>query len=174
MVVSRSVRLQVQSRANFACEYCGVSEVNTGGELTVDHFQPTSLDGSDELDNLIYCCFRCNQYKGDYWPDSPAKPMLWNPRTESFHEHFVVIETGTLEPLTKKGAFTIQLLRLNRPHLVEHRLHQQRERIRTQLLEQLSRLLQSYEFISMQEANLVESQLKLLDEQISLMRRLLG
>jgi hypothetical protein len=29
---------QVRQRAGFVCEYCGVTEVDVGGQLTIDHF----------------------------------------------------------------------------------------------------------------------------------------
>jgi hypothetical protein len=48
-MISETLRLQVRQRANFACEYCGVTETDSGGELTIDHYQPQSQNGSDEL-----------------------------------------------------------------------------------------------------------------------------
>jgi len=112
------IRQQVRRRANFACEFCGVSETDTGGELTIDHFCPQSKGGDDSLDNLLYSCVRCNQYKLDYWPDSPAEPMLWRPRHEPASLHFLELDDGALYPLTETGAFTLRRLRLNR-----HRVH---------------------------------------------------
>ncbi len=87
MTVTAKEREKVRQRAQFACEYCGVTESDTGNQLTIDHFQPTSKSGSDQLDNLIYCCIGCNQHKGAYWPTSPDEPSLWNPRRESRSHH---------------------------------------------------------------------------------------
>ncbi len=121
MPVSASVRAQVRQRANFACEYCGVTETDAGGELTIDHIHPKSRGGDDALENLVYCCARCNVYKGDYWPEHPADPQLWNPRRELSSRHFLVDAEGLLIPLTDVGAFTIHQLCLNRLPLVAHR-----------------------------------------------------
>jgi hypothetical protein len=121
MSISAAARALVRQRAKFACEYCGVTETDAGGELTVDHIHPKSKGGSDSLDNLVYCCARCNLYKGDYWPQHPADPQLWNPRHESSSQHFFVDADGLLVPLTESGAFTIHHLCLNRPPLVAHR-----------------------------------------------------
>jgi len=55
MTISPPVLEQVRLRAQFACEYCGVMEADTGGELTVDHFQPSTRGGSDDASNLLYC-----------------------------------------------------------------------------------------------------------------------
>lgn len=109
---------QVRQRAGFTCEFCGVTETDTGGQLTVDHFQPKAKGGTDDLDNLIYCCFRCNQYKHDYWPSAPHESQLWNPRREQASQHFVELDNGHLHPVSAAGAFTIRRLRLNRPPLV--------------------------------------------------------
>src|SRR5688500_5532994 len=100
MTVTTAARDTVRRRAAFACEYCGVSETDTGGELTIDHYQPQTQRGTDELENLLYCCVRCNQYKADYWPVEPNEPLLWNPRSEPASAHFVQVEDGTLHPLT--------------------------------------------------------------------------
>jgi len=83
MTIKAAIRKQVRERAGFACEFCGISETDTGGQLTVDHFRPKAKGGDDSLDNLLYCCARCNQYKLDYWPSRPDDPPLWNPRPKN-------------------------------------------------------------------------------------------
>ena len=111
MTVSPSLRQQVRKRANFACEFCGVTETDTGGELTVDHYRPKTKGGKDTLENLLYCCVRCNLYKANYLPEKSDTPQLWNPRLTSFHQHFLELDDGRLSPLTPTGIITlIQLL----------------------------------------------------------------
>jgi hypothetical protein len=70
---------QVRERAAGACEYCGVTDTDSGGPLTVDHFQPRARGGTDDLSNLLYCCWRCNLYKADYWPADPGAVALGTP-----------------------------------------------------------------------------------------------
>ncbi len=117
---------EVRRRYQHRCGYCGVSETETGGELTVDHYHPTSLGGDDGDDNLVYCCFRCNTYKGDFWPSSEDLRRglrLLHPLRDSATQHLRENErTVRLEPLTNTGRFHLELLCLNRPQLVEHRL----------------------------------------------------
>ncbi len=60
----------VRERYVFRCGYCGVSEADVGGELTVDHFRPVSAGGDDDDENLVYACVRCNQYKGALSPEA--------------------------------------------------------------------------------------------------------
>jgi 5-methylcytosine-specific restriction endonuclease McrA len=68
MSLTALIREQVRQRAQCACEFCGVTEIDVGGMLTIDHFRPRTKVGSDTLENLIYACIACNQYKQDYWP----------------------------------------------------------------------------------------------------------
>jgi len=116
MTVPIDVREQVRRYANFACEFCGVTETDTGGELTIDHYQPKSKGEADGFDNLLYCCARCNQYKMDYWPVHPDNVSLWNPRQERFSQHFLELDDGTLHPLTAIGIFTFAETNSNITH----------------------------------------------------------
>ena len=58
MSIDSALRNLVRDRAQARCEYCGVSETDTGGELTIDHFKPVSIGGTDSDENLFYCWFR--------------------------------------------------------------------------------------------------------------------
>lgn len=172
MTIPIAVCEQVRRRANFACEFCGVSEADVGGQLTIDHFQPQSKGGTDDLDNLLYCCARCNQYKFDYWPADPDDPQLWNPRREPAEQHFLDLEDGTLHALTTTGAFTLQRLRLNRPPLVAHRLRKRRMTEATRQLTRYRDLALILKQLLAQQAMLMEEQRALLEEQRLLLQRL--
>ena len=37
-MIADSIRVEVRQRAEFRCELCGISETDSGGELTIDHF----------------------------------------------------------------------------------------------------------------------------------------
>ena len=73
-------------------------------KLTVDHFHPQARGGSDDYDNLLYCCNRCNQYKADYWAKNPTDPVLWNPREHPAAVHLLLLADGTLYPITPVGS----------------------------------------------------------------------
>lgn len=171
MSIADDLRERVRGRAHFACEFCGVTETNAGGELTIDHFQPVSKGGAGDLENLLYCCVRCNQYKADYWEE---KPRLWNPRQESFVNHFLLLADGKLYPLTKIGMFTLQRLRLNRPPLVNYRLRQQAHTEEDRLLAQYQAIVSLLTQITEQQARLLEEQRALLEEQKFLLTLLLN
>lgn len=132
----------VRNRYQRACGYCGVTELTTGGGLTLDHYRPRAAAGSDEPDNLVYACARCNQYKGDFWPtDADLKQghRVLHPGFDNIAVHLTEDrDTGHLLALTPTGAFHIALLRLNRPQLIAHRLAQHLQTI----LEEKIRLLE--------------------------------
>lgn len=174
MTTNTTVREQVRRRANYACEFCGISETDAGGKLTIDHFRPRSKGGEDHQDNVLYSCARCNQYKLDYWPVSLDDPILWNPRQEPASRHFLELDDGTLHPLTATGAFTLRRLRLNRPPLIAHRLRKRQERETTRLLTRYRDLTSLLEQLLSQQADLMEEQQRLLQEQHDLLGLLLG
>lgn len=131
-------RQSVRRAYDYRCGYCGVQEEETGSELEIDHFQPRSAGGGDELNNLVYCCPTCNRLKGDFWPlgDSsvPSLPLL-HPKRDDLSMHLREDVEGRLVALTEMGAFHIDRLRLNRPPLVALRHSRQQ---RTALWQELT------------------------------------
>lgn len=174
MTITADIRQQVRQRANFACEFCGITEVDTAGELTIDHFQPRTKGGNDALENLIYSCLRCNQYKSDYWPTTENDSVLWNPRQDEAKQHFLELENGTLHPLTAIGRFTIKRLRLNRKPLISYRLRQTQRAEELRLLTRYGELVELMERLNKQLSSLMEEQQVLLQEQRDLLRLILG
>jgi hypothetical protein len=174
MSISAEVRDQVRQRAQLACEYCGVAESDTGGLLTVDHFQPQARGGTDEIDNLLYCCHACNQFKADYWPRRETDLVLWNPRIEQRDRHLVLLDDGTLHPLTAIGSFTLKRLRLNRAPLVVFRTRQIRQMEEARLLKRYRDVIALLEQLHQQHAALLDEHRALLDKQWTLLRVLIG
>lgn len=52
-------RRGVLRRDSNRCAYCSKSAT------TIDHVQPKSRGGTDSWENLVACCLRCNNKKGD-------------------------------------------------------------------------------------------------------------
>ena len=116
---------QVAAQYGYRCGYCGVSEVDVGGALTIDHHEPVSAGGDDSDANLIYACIRCNQYKGDFTPnadDLARGRRLLHPLLDDPAAHLREESDGLLIGLTATGRFHILRLHLNRPQLIQHRL----------------------------------------------------
>lgn len=121
-----SIRNSLRARYDYQGGYCGVKEVEVGAELTIDHFQPRSHNGSDERDNLVYCCNACNQYKGDYWQPESVERVL-HPLHDNMTEHLIELNNGNLQALTETGAFHLSHLHLNRAALIANRKRKRRD-----------------------------------------------
>lgn len=164
---------QVRRRANFACEYCGASEIDSGGLLTVDHFRPRAQDGSDDLANLLYCCYRCNLHKGDYWPEQAGDGAIWNPRMEPMQTHLLLLADGNLFPITPVGEFTLQRLQLNRPQLVARRLRLRAAAERDRRDEETRNILELLLQSQLRRIAMHEEQTIMLKEEADLLKLLL-
>jgi len=100
-------RAALRARFDFQCGYCGVSELDVGAELTVDHFHPRSRGGSHTPDNWIYCCHACTEFKGDYWQAGDSERLL-HPEHDDMAKHVAEDTGGILQGRTATGAFHIQ------------------------------------------------------------------
>jgi len=168
-VTEQGRRAEVRQRYGERCGYCTVHETEAGSELEIDHFQPTSAGGSDDLDNLVYCCPACNRLKGDFWPvANPHTALrLLHPGRDDLSEHLHEEVDGLLEALTETGTFHIRRLRLNRPPLLA--LRQARRKVallreslfaaqeeQARLRERLATLEQNLQAILAQIASLLD------------------
>jgi len=61
--LSKKVRFEVFKRDSFTCQYCGRSAPDV--VLEVDHIQPVSKGGSDDVINLVTSCTSCNRGKSN-------------------------------------------------------------------------------------------------------------
>lgn len=61
--VSNKIRFEVFKRDCFTCQYCGLSSPKV--VLEVDHIEPVSKGGSNNILNLITACKECNSGKSN-------------------------------------------------------------------------------------------------------------
>lgn len=98
MTSQDALRLFVRARAQSLCEYCHSSEEASAALFAMDHILPRSLGGADHLANLALACQRCNGYRDNFTtavdPQTQAMVPLFNPRTQSWAEHFVWTADG--------------------------------------------------------------------------------
>src|ERR1700734_1299824 len=82
----------VERRADGRCEYCRMHQSLQGATFHIEHIVPISRGGTSELINLAWCCPSCNLSKSDrieaFDPDEAAMVLLFNPRCDSWSEHF--------------------------------------------------------------------------------------
>lgn len=126
MSISPAKRKAVAERAHYLCEYCFSAQRYSPQSFSVEHIQPTSKKGSDELENLALACQGCNSFKSDKTsaidPFSGRKTALYNPRKDIWDKHFVWSEDFLeIVGLTAKGRATVKLLKLNREEVVNLR-----------------------------------------------------
>lgn len=61
--ISKKLRFEVFKRDKFTCQYCGRKAPDV--ILEVDHIEPVSKGGTNEITNLITSCRDCNRGKSD-------------------------------------------------------------------------------------------------------------
>ena len=67
-------RRGVLRRDAHRCAYCGKAA------STIDHVMPRSRGGKDTWENLVACCLKCNNSKGDRTPAEMAWSLRMVPR----------------------------------------------------------------------------------------------
>ncbi|MEO0768044.1 MAG: HNH endonuclease signature motif containing protein [Cyanobacteria bacterium J06649_4] len=117
--VSIRLREEVSERANQLCEYCKCPDAFSPDSFTVDHIHPRQAGGSTVSENLAWACFGCNgrKHKRTTAIDTQTgtKTMLFNPRQQSWKEHFAWNrDTTQMIGKTPCGRATIEALALNR------------------------------------------------------------
>jgi hypothetical protein len=123
-VVSAKLAAQVQSRANFVCEYCKIPEQLSSLSFEVDHIIARIHGGNSTLENLAWTCPVCNLFKGTNLTsidrENGRVVRLFNPRRENWHNHFALKE-GLILPLSAIGRVTVFLLRMNSRETINSR-----------------------------------------------------
>jgi 5-methylcytosine-specific restriction endonuclease McrA len=84
-------RRGVLRRDAHRCGYCG------RGASTIDHILPRSRGGGDSWENLVACCLRCNNLKGDRTPGEMSWELRVTPRPPH-GGHWTVRGTERAEP----------------------------------------------------------------------------
>ena len=73
----RPSRNNILWRDKNQCQYCGVIE--SPRDMTIDHVVPRSRGGENTWSNLITCCKKCNQKKGNRTPEEANMSLLNKP-----------------------------------------------------------------------------------------------
>jgi len=126
MNIADSIKELVRARARQSCEYCHLPSDASYVNFHIDHIIPLKHDGSSDMDNLAYCCRLGNQYKGysisAFIPGTRQLISLFDPRNESWKDHFAVNSSGFLMPKSATGEATIRVLKMNISDRVQERL----------------------------------------------------
>jgi hypothetical protein len=126
-VVTEAVRVEIETRAGFRCEYCHLPTRGQVATFPVDHPVPQSGGGATEMGNLALACPHCNGHKWAHTtgtdPLTGKAVALFNPRQDRWEEHFCWSEAdpAVLHGKTPCGRGTIDRLQMNHPNLVDIR-----------------------------------------------------
>lgn len=76
-------RKNILLRDRNTCQFCG--RVFPSADLTLDHVVPRSRGGRSSWENLVACCYRCNNAKGDRTPEEAGLKLQRRPRPFTLH-----------------------------------------------------------------------------------------
>ncbi len=76
-------RKNILLRDRNTCQFCG--RIFPAGELTLDHVLPRSRGGHSTWENLVACCYACNNRKGDRMPEEAGLRLQRRPRPFTLH-----------------------------------------------------------------------------------------
>jgi hypothetical protein len=114
--IPTSLRLFVEDRAHFCCEYCLLHKDDHYWSHEVDHIYATKHGGDTVEANLCLSCVDCNRHKGSdiasIDPLTKTPVFLFHPRLNHWHEHFELAD-GVIEGLSVQGRATARLLHFN-------------------------------------------------------------
>jgi 5-methylcytosine-specific restriction endonuclease McrA len=76
----RASRKSILARDRYTCQYCGSSNVT----LTLDHVVPREKGGGSDWDNLVCCCTKCNNIKGNRTPEEVGLKLAHPPHKPKY------------------------------------------------------------------------------------------
>jgi 5-methylcytosine-specific restriction endonuclease McrA len=76
-------RKNILLRDRNTCQFCG--RVFPASDLTLDHVVPRSRGGASSWENLVACCYACNNRKGDRTPEEAGLKLARRPRPFTLH-----------------------------------------------------------------------------------------
>ncbi len=76
-------RKNILLRDRNTCQFCG--RTFSASALTLDHVLPRSRGGRSSWENLVACCYDCNNQKGDRTPEEAGLTLVRRPRPFTLH-----------------------------------------------------------------------------------------
>lgn len=115
--ISVELDRRVRESAKNRCGYCLSPQHLVMARLEIEHMIPLSKNGSNDESNLWLACPICNGHKSDKIaaidPKTQKSVSLFNPRFQTWSEHFRWIEDGLkIQGITATGRATVSALRL--------------------------------------------------------------
>jgi hypothetical protein len=119
------LRRQITEAADNCCEYCRVPRAVAFAAYHIDHIISEKQGGATTFVNLALACRLCNLSKGSCiaaWHEyKDSLVRLYNPRKDSWGQHFQFRPSGLIVARTEIGLGTIKVLNLNDLNRVQAR-----------------------------------------------------
>ncbi|TAE50010.1 MAG: HNH endonuclease [Bacteroidetes bacterium] len=123
--VSVKERQIIGERASYCCEYCQLPETDSYYGFQADHIISWRHGGITHVENLAYACPDCNRNKGadvgTILQDANVFVRFYNPRRDSWSDHFDLQYSGAILPKSDIGLATVKILDMNHPDRVIER-----------------------------------------------------
>lgn len=94
-------RRSILLRDGHRCQYC--MKEFPANKLTLDHVIPRSRSGRNSWENLVACCFPCNNRKADRTPEEAGMVLAARPKPFSMHAKHK--QAASADPLWDKYLF---------------------------------------------------------------------
>lgn len=88
--LTKKIRFEVFKRDGFRCQYCGRESPEV--KLEVDHIEPVSKGGTNEIFNLVTACFDCNRGKSNRELDDNAVVVKQKAQADVVNERRLQLE----------------------------------------------------------------------------------
>ena len=90
-------RINVFTRDNFRCQYCGSRK--SMRDLNYDHVTPRTNGGKTVWENIVTCCYPCNERKGCRTPEQAGMRLLRAPyRPKTLPVSHLYLDTRQVPP----------------------------------------------------------------------------
>ena len=86
-------RKGIMVRDGFTCQYCRT--LLSAAKLTLDHVTPRSRGGKSTWENLVACCYQCNNRKGDKTPAEARMQLARPPKQFGVHARHRLLSQGS-------------------------------------------------------------------------------
>jgi 5-methylcytosine-specific restriction endonuclease McrA len=86
-------RKGIMVRDGFTCQYCRT--FLSAAKLTLDHVTPRSRGGKSTWENLVACCYQCNNRKGDKTPAEARMQLARPPKQFGVHARHKLLSQGS-------------------------------------------------------------------------------
>ena len=150
---------QIATECFYQCVYCSINESQFGGinNYHIEHYRPKSIFPKLENDicNLFYACPICNRFKSNDWPNDPDLNLVSypDPSKIDYSSLFDLEDNFQIKGKYTASKYLVLRLFLNRAQLIMERREEIKIRIVTNLMKELSNLIDKIGEDDLKEAN---------------------